>query len=169
MKLSKRAGAIIEWIIAAVLLVICIKVVLPYASISPLKVLEKVEKADHYGPSEIVKSIDDGNERLYLGRYKDWCSATTVKRKLFLWHEVSTKGGYLIDYSKDVSYYWTIDDGFLVCGYVNNPEIITLEIGEESYCVDEHRMFIFRQEIQDSYTLRGFNKDGRIIYEENIQ
>ena len=65
--------------------------------------------------------------------------------------------------------YWTIDDGFLVCGYVNNPEIITLEIGEESYCVDEHRMFIFRQEIQDSYTLRGFNKDGRIIYEENIQ
>lgn len=183
MKINKKLGAIIEWILAIMLIIAVWKFsILSYGSFSPLKAHEQSERTYHYGPSKIVKTIDMDGEKIYLCRYKDWISANTVRKGLIKWYPGDNVGGTPIDYSKQVSFSWSgstnKQNSFTtkIYGYVNDTEITEILLVDENekntsrYELDESRMFVFycvddSQKFEEIY-LKGLNKDGKIIYEE---
>lgn len=183
MIINKKHSAIIEWAVVVVLIVISWKYsILSYGSFSPIKVHQQSERTYHYGPSKIIKTIDLYGEKIYLCRYKDWFSANTVERGIIKWYPGSQVSGIPIDYSKKVSFSWSGSRNKQnlmtkkIYGYVNDPEITTMLLVEEDgtntsrYDLDESRMFIFYwNEDNQKYKIRhlkGLNKDGKIIYEE---
>lgn len=184
MKINEKLGAIIEWILAIMLIIAVWKFsILSYGSFSPLKAHEQSERTYHYGPSKIVKTIDMDREKIYLCRYKDWISANTVRKELIKWYPGDNVGGTPIDYSKQVSFTWsgsTNKENLFtkkIYGYVNDTEITEILLVDENeknisrYDLDESRMFIFycaedSQKISKIH-LKGLNKYGKIIYEEN--
>ncbi|MBK1812328.1 hypothetical protein JHL18_17020 [Clostridium sp. YIM B02505] len=186
MKINKKhIDVIIEWSIAIVLLFICYKYsFLSSGSFSPLKAHEQSERTYHYGPSKIIKTIDLGKEKIYLGRYKEWFSGDTVKKELIKWYPGEGVGGTLIDSSKQVSYSWygssTKNNEMImkVFGYVSDPNITTMQIdGEDKissakYQLDESRMFIFYwnedNKLNRTKYLLGLDKDGKVIYKEEL-
>lgn len=186
MKINKISiSVIIEWSIATVLLFICYKYsFLSYGSFSPLKAHELSERTYHYGPSKIIKEIDLGKQKVYLGRYKDWFSADTVKKELIKWYPGDGVGGTLIDSSKQVSYSWsgsgTNNNEMVmkVYGYVSDSKIVAMQIeGEDKisstkYQLDESRMFIFywNEDNKQNKTkyLVGLDKNGKVIYKEEL-
>lgn len=186
MKITSKYSAIIELAIAIVLVVVCFKYsFLAYGSFSPIKAHESSERTFHYGPSKIIKTIDLKDQKIYLCRYKDWFSADTVNRgsiSLIKWYPGDNVSGAPIDYSKQVSYYWSSSGNkdnistMKLYGYVNDPNITTILLEEENganqsrYDLDESRMFIFiwseiSQNLKTKY-LRGLNKENKVIYEE---
>lgn len=185
MRINKKYITIIEWIIAIVLVVVCLNNSLfSYGSFSPIKAHEQSERTYHYGPSEIVKTIDLDKRKIYLCKYKDWFSANTVKKGVIKWYPGNQVGGVPIDYSKQVSHTWIwegIDENVMfkkVYGYVSDSEISTIIFEGENkentltYELDESRMFIFywneeHNENKMKY-LRGLDITGKVIYEEKI-
>ncbi|GFP76562.1 hypothetical protein [Clostridium fungisolvens] len=186
MKINKISiSVIIEWSIATVLLFICYKYsFLSYGSFSPLKAHELSERTYHYGPSKIIKEIDLGKQKIYLGRYKDWFSADTVRKELIKWYPGDGVGGYPIDSSKQVSYSWSgsstkNNEMFMkVYGYVSDTKITTIliegedKISEPKYQLDESRMFLFNwnkdSNSRNTKYLVGLDKDGKVIYKEEL-
>lgn len=184
MKINDKNRAIIEWIIATVLIVICFKYsILSYGSFLPIKAHELSERTYHYGPSKIIKTIDLNGGKIYLCRYKEWFSANTVKKGVIKWYPGDQVAGTPIDYSKQVSYSWGNshikgDTSIMkIYGYVNDSNITTMLIEDNTtntsrYDLDESRMFIFYwnkdKEKHEIKYLRGLNKEGKIIYEEKI-
>lgn len=183
MKINKKHNPIIEWIIAIVLIMLCRNFsIFSYGSLSAIRAHEKSERTLHYGPSDIIRSIDLDDAKIYLCRYKDWFSISTVKRGLVMWYP-GGGGVEVIDYSKQVSYSWgtsDIKENMItkIYGYVSDSDIDTIIITDENktnkakYVLDESRMFIFHwndneQKNKIQY-LRGLNEDGNVIYEEDI-
>lgn len=81
MKINDKQKAIFEWTMAIVLLMLTFKASsLSYGSFSPIKAHYQSERTFHYGPSEIIKTINLKGTKIYLCRYKDWISANTVKK-----------------------------------------------------------------------------------------
>ncbi|WP_097027182.1 hypothetical protein [Clostridium peptidivorans] len=185
MTLNKKHSAIIEWIIAIVLVVICWNYsIFSYGSFSPIKAHEQSERTYHYGPSKIIKTIDLDGGKIYLCRYKDWFSANTVRRGIINWHPGDQVSGTPIDYSKQVSYSWSgarIKGDIMIIktyGYVSDPKITTILFEDEGktntsrYALDESKMFIFywnedMQKSKEKY-LKGLDRDGKVIYEEKL-
>ncbi|MBL4937851.1 hypothetical protein JK636_19265 [Clostridium sp. YIM B02515] len=185
MKINERHRAIIEWVVAVVLIVVTCKFsILSYGSFSPVRAHEQSERTFHYGPSKIIKTIDLDKQKIYLCKYKDWFSADTVKKGIVKWYPGDNVDGTPIDYSKQVSFTLSGSSNkqnkmiMKVYGCVNNPEINTILLVEENeantsrYDLDESKMFIFYWE-EDSEKhkvkyLKGLNKDGKIIYEEEV-
>lgn len=177
--------AIIEWTIAIVLMVISWRFsTLYYGSFSPLKAHEQSERTIYYGPSKIIRTINLHEQKIYLCRYKDWFSADTVNKGIIKWYSGSGVYGIPIDYSKQITFTWNASANkqnkmtFKVFGYVNNPEITAMlltgdnEANTSRYDLDKDRMFIFYwieggQTYKIGY-LKGLNKDGKIIYEQEV-
>lgn len=185
MGVIKKYSAVIEWIIAIFLVYICVNYsIFSYGNLSPLKEHEKAEKSLYYGPSKIIKTIDLGNEKFYLCRYKDWFSMDSVKKGMFFWHTSDIAMGVPIDYSKQVSYTHSgsgINDNeirYEFFGYVNDPKLTTISLTEKdgkniaNYNLDENRMFFItcNDNSKDSKiaNLKGTDKEGKIIYEERV-
>lgn len=185
MKINEKCRSIIEWIIAIVLIAVCLKYfVLSYGSFSPIKAHQLSEKTYYYGPSDIIKTVDLKGGKIYLCRYKNWFSADTVKKRMIRWYPGDQVAGSPIDYSKQVSYSWgnshiKKDISIMkIYGYVNDPNITTIVAVEDRgtntlrYDLDKSRMFIFywnEDEQKDKIKyLKGLNKEGKIIYEEKV-
>lgn len=183
MRIYKKYSAIIEWSLAVILIIVCYKLTFS-GSFTPLKAHEQSERTAYYGPSDIVKTIELDKEKIYLCRYKDWFSASTVKKELIKWYPTSQAAGIPIDYSKQVSYGYNSSSGggtmesLNIYGYVSDPNISTMLFENISkttsipYYLDESRMFIFNfrnvpQENKSSY-LKGLDSDGNVIYEEEV-
>ncbi|MEG2918257.1 MAG: hypothetical protein RR891_00605 [Clostridium sp.] len=183
MRINNKYGATIEWFIAIVLIVLCLKYsIFSYGSFSPIKAHEQSERTSYYGPSEVVETIDLGGGKIYLCRYKQWFSADVVTRKI-TWNSGGGRG-FPIDNSKQISYSWSsfrskdYDNGMLFYGYVTDPEITTLLFEDKNkektlrYDLDENRMFVFywnkdynKNELK---YLNGLDCNGKVIYEENV-
>jgi len=104
-KINEKYCATMEWIIAIVLVVLCFKYsILSYGNLLPLKAHQQSERTYHYGPSNIIKTINLKGGKIYLCRYKDWFSADTVKKGIIKWYPGDNVAGSKIDYSKQVSY-----------------------------------------------------------------
>lgn len=187
MKISKKTCAVIEWSIAAVLLFLCTRYsILAYGNFTAAKAHEQSEKTFHYGPSQIIKTINLDGGKIYLCRYKDWYSADTVRKGIIKWYPENGPGGYPIDYTKKVSYSWstaTIKNNISVMkvfGYVNDSGIskMVLEINSNNtvrrlqYSLDKSRMFIFYWEesryINNTINIKGMDDYGKIIYEDKF-
>jgi len=186
MKINKKLIDTIEWGIAIVLLIVCIKsIFFSYGDFNQIKAHEAAERTLHYGPSEIVDTIDLDDIKIYLCRYKDWFSTSTVKKNFVKWNigYSTTK-----EIKTDEKVTWTYNGltirkhEFLMklYGYVNDEDIstITLEIvgdtGSEvlEYQLNENRMFVFCWKIQgEKYGfkyLKGINDAGKVVYEKAI-
>lgn len=187
MKINKKCSAVIEWVLAIFLLGVCFKYLfLSCGSFSPIKAYEQSERTFHYGPSEIIKTIDFKGGKIYLCKYKQWFSVNTVKKEMIKWYPGDQVAGREIDYSKKVTYSWSnsrIKDDVRIMnmyGYVNDPNIVTmlLEVEGENnrdtlkYNLDENKMFIFYwNEKEEKYKmnfLKGIDKKGKVIYEEEL-
>lgn len=185
MRINKKYQGIIEWVIAIVLVVICSKYsIFSYGSFSPIKAHESSERTYHYGPSEIIKTIDLDKRKIYLCRYKDWFSANTVEKGFIKWYPGDQVAGEPIDYSKQVSYSWSgssISEKEMIMkvyGYVNDPKITTISFEGKNkedtltYDLDESRMFIFywnegNRNFRAKY-LKGLDSEENVIFEEHI-
>lgn len=186
MKVNKRFQVVVEWIIAVLLILLCIRISgFSYGSFSPLKAHEQSERTLHYGPSEIIKEIDIEKGKIYLCRYKEWFSASTVIKKNIKWYTGGGPGGRKIDKADKISYSWNgskIHDYFFmrIYGYVSAEDIdkvlLDVEIDDSTktleYKLDDDRMFIFYWN-EDDYdyelkTLRGVDKAGKIIYNKDL-
>lgn len=185
LKINNTHKAVIEWIIAVLLVITSYKFSpLSYGSFSPLKAHELSERTYHYGPSKIIKTIDFDGKRIYLCKYKDWFSADTVKKGLIKWYPDSNVAGTPIEPSKQISFSFggrrnkqdKMDWEFYGC--VTDPDITKVqlvlknEVNPFSYDLDESKMFIFYWiETNPQHTmnyLRGLDKDGKIIYEKEF-
>ncbi|MDP4089045.1 MAG: hypothetical protein Q8930_07215 [Bacillota bacterium] len=183
MKLVKKLTGILEWIVAVVLLAICIYCYLfSYGSFTAENAFKASEKTSNYGPSEVKKVIDFENEKIYLAKYKDWFSANAVRKASIKWYPQGT-GGTPIDYNNKITHSYdgsSNGQNSFICkiyGYVNDPDIteIDLEVSENGqnstlkYNIDSNKMFIFYWDDKIhhySYTaLTGLNKDGQKVYE----
>lgn len=182
---SKKLGLAMQWIIAIVILIICFRIsIFSGGKLSALKVHEASEKSYHYGPSEVVNTIDLNRCRIYLCRYKNWFSADTVKKGIVFWYQGNEGGGTEIDYNKQVTYSKSAEGDtegnrlMKIYGYVNDEEITTicLECEEglitEVYNLDKSRLFIFcwqdNKEFDYKY-LVGADENGQILYKETMR
>lgn len=184
---KNRLKAILEWIIAAVLLFACyIAYPLSYGNFSPIKAHQLSERTFHYGPSQIIREIDLDGGIIYLCRYKDWFSADTVRKGFIKWYPGSGVGGAPIDYSKKISYYWgnsQIKGDISIMkfyGIATDPSIstVTLDIDEKGipetlkYTLNSNRMFIFYwSEKEHNYHfryLRGLDSSGKVLSEQKL-
>lgn len=184
MKTYKRYSSIIEWSLAILLILVCSKILFP-GSFTPLKAHEQSEKSVYYGPSDVIKTVDLGREKIYLCRYKDWFSESTVRRKIIKWYPVNYPVGHPIDYSKQLTFNAYTSRSTenskpitKIYGYVNDPKIKTIILEDKNkekiltYILDESKMFIFywdevTQENKTTY-LKGLDSDGNVIYEEEV-
>jgi hypothetical protein len=186
MKLSEKYKAIIEWIIAIVLVVICVYYyVLSYKSFTPLQAFKNSEKTMNYGPSEIIKELDKDNVKIYLAKYKNWFSAQAFERNLITWKFAGgSVSGTPINFNEKLTYSYSgatlKDNKFLwnLYGYVNDINITKVRLqvkrGDKTesleYQLDKSNMFIFswfnNNGEQSTFTkIIGLDKDNKVIYE----
>lgn len=186
MKINKKFQAAVEWVIAILLIFLCIRVSgLTYGSFSPLKAHQQSEKTFHYGPSEIIKEIDIEKGKIYLCKYKEWFSSSTVIKRTIKWYIGDGQGGRKIEKADKISYSWNgsrIHDYFLmkVYGYVSEESIDKVLLDVEldglaktlEYKLEDDRMFIFYwdEEVYDYKLkeLRGVDKSGKVIYSKDL-
>lgn len=183
MSLRKKIFSIMEWIIALILVSTCIYYyIFSFGSFTAINAFRASEKGYHYGPSEIKKEVDLKNGKVYLGKYKDWISATRVEKKFIKWYPGSGVGGFQINYSDKISHTWSAgemgDNSYIktVFGYVNDSTIVTvnLEVEEKGkkstmkYNIDLDKMFIFcwddNENKSNLISLTGLDKDGKVVY-----
>ncbi|EGT0697021.1 TPA: hypothetical protein ACY4SF_001931 [Clostridium perfringens] len=185
MKIYKKYSAIIEWFLAIILILICSKIIFP-GSFTPLKAHEQSEKSVYYGPSNIIKTIDLGKEKIYLCKYKDWFSIDIIRKGLIKWHPVNYPAGYPIDYSKQVTFNTYTSKPIKnsepiakIYGYVNDPQIKNIVLEDNNnkiisnYELDENKMFILtshtNNEKNKANYIKGLDTNGNIIYEEELK
>lgn len=184
MNLWKKKFSIIEWIIALIMVSICIYYYLfSYGSFTAINAFKASEKSYHYGPSQIKKKIDLKNGKIYLGKYKDWISATAIEKRLIKWYPANGVGGFPINYSNKVTQTWTCgnmgDKSYIYTffGYVNDSTITTVDFKAEKkgktstmkYNINSDKMFIFCWDDNGNeskpISLSGLDKVGKVVYE----
>ena len=183
MKSSNKFRAIIEWIIAVVLVIICVN----FYSIrfTPLQAFRNSEKTMNYGPSEIIKKLDKGGTKIYLARYKNWISSQVIESQWGTWrYSGGSVTGTPINYKEKITYSWCgsaeTDNKYLwdLYGYVNdtkiNKVILQVKRNEKTesfeYQLDKSNMFIFswvdNKGGQSTLTkIIGMDKDNKSVYE----
>lgn len=188
MSLRKKIFAAIEWIVAIILLSICVYYyIFSYGSFSAIGAYRASERTMHYGPSEIKKVIDVKNGKVYLGKYKNWISAAPIEKKFIKWYPGNGGEGCPIKYSDKISQF--MDCGAmgrnsylcLVFGYVNdsNIKVVSLQIQDNKkkntmkYKITSDKMFIFCLENNSHkynvVSLKGLDKNGKVIYENDYK
>lgn len=187
---KEKVKAIIEWTIVVVLFSIFITDFLNSNHFTPLSAHKFSEQTFHYGPSKIVEEYDLDEIYVFLGRYKDWYSASVVQKEYgFFWDLRGGATGGEIEEDQDVSYRWSssrIHDDLMfsrIYGVVTNPKITEIEIVLEnsedesdkrtmSYQLKEdHNMFFMHWNDDgvdyDLNRINGLNEDGKVLFEEN--
>ena len=181
--------AALEWGLAILLIIICFNLFkVYYGYFSPTKALTAEERRSHYGPSEIVKTMDFKGNKIYFGRYKEWFSVNVVEKSGLMWYTYGAGGSEIENPNQtQISYGW---DEFNInknqfymnfYGYASdlNIEKVVLESRNKensvSSDVDDTRMFALvyeRDWHKDKENmlniLKGFDKDGNLIYEREI-
>lgn len=184
MSSRKKIFSILEWLVALILLSTCIYYyIFALYSFTAINAFTASEKSLHYGPSEIKKEINLKNGKMYLGKYKDWISATPIERTFIIWYPSSGGGGFPINYSEKISHTWQCasmgDNSYIYTafGYVNDSSIKTVNLkikekGKKStmkYYIGSDKMFIFCWDDNEGksnlISLSGLDKDGRVIYD----
>lgn len=189
MKINKKYMAALEWGLAILLIIICFnQFKVYYGYFSPTKAIKAEERRAHYGPSEIVKTMDFKGNKIYFLKYKDWFSVDVVEKRGLKWYTFGAGGSEIENqYRTQISYGW---DEFIInknqfymnfYGYVSdlNIEKVVLESRNKensvSSDVDDTRMFALvyeRDWHKDKENmlniLKGFDKDGNLIYEHEI-
>lgn len=188
MILRKKMFATLEWIVAIILLSICLYYyVFSFGSFSAIGAYRSSERTMHYGPSEIKKVIDVKNGKVYLGKYKNWISASPMEKKFIKWYPGNGGAGCPIKYSDKISNFMEYGEMghnsyiFSVFGYVNdsNIKVVSLEFGENKkmnamkYKITSDKMFIFclgnNSHKYKVTSLKGLDKDGKVIYENEYK
>lgn len=186
MNLSEKSKAIIEWIIAVILVMLCVYYyVLSYSSLSPHQAFKNSERTINYGPSEIIKEVDKDNVKIYLAKYKNWFSAQAFERNLITWKFAGGDvAGTPINFNEKITYSWSgaslKNNKFLwnLYGYVNDKNItkVSLEVKKGNktesleYQLDKSNMFIFswfdnNGEKATFTKINGSDKDNKVVYE----
>ncbi len=186
MKNNTKLMGRIEWIIVIVLLVVCINnEYFKYGKFSPIKAHEASERTFHYGPSEIVETIDTDDIKIYLCRYKKWVSMSTITKDYLKW---KIRGNAIKEIKADEKVSWSYSGskikgyGLLmrVFGYVSDEDISTITLEVEGatgnkvleYELNENRMFIFywndEEEKYELEKLKGINDHGEIGYDKEF-
>ncbi|MFC5405906.1 hypothetical protein [Cohnella soli] len=189
----KTIWTVAEWLLVAVLLLLLVQErMLPIGSLSAEEAFRDSEKSFHYGPSEIIRKInepDTRNQVVFLSRYKDWFSAPSVVKRATGWGPGNgSVGGMKIDPNKPLSYSWEGNSGgssmmrYKFFGYVPDDRISTVELLKtdsvtgkkaplrESLLHD--RMFIFLWQDKNGHreweAIRGLDSNGQVIFEEKL-
>jgi len=186
MRLSEKSKAIIEWIIAIILVVICVYFyVLRDTSFTPLQAFKSSERTINYGPSQIIKELDKEGTKVYLAKYKNWISSQVIERKLLTWRVTGGNiTGIPINYNEKITHSWSgsteTDNKSLwnLYGYVNDNSItkVTLQIKKQEktesleYQLDKSNMFIFswfdyKGEKSNFTKITGMDKNNNVVYE----
>lgn len=182
-KSSKIFRAIIEWIIAFVLVIICVNF---YSlNFTPFQAFRNSERTINYGPSEIIKELDKNGTKIYLARYKNWISSQVIERQWGTWRfSGGNVTGTPINYKEKITYSFggsaETDNKYLwdLYGYVNDTKInkVILQVKRNDktesfeYKIDKSNMFIFywvdNNGGQSTLTkIIGMDKDNNTIYE----
>lgn len=176
---------IVEWIIAAILILICFNTsVFSYGGFSPIGAHESSERTYRYGPSDIIKTIELDNVKIYLCKYKNWYSTSIVQKEKFKWYTRGIDVSKPIDTSLPINYTWDYTNvnhslGVnKVFGYVANPDITAVLVESENhehvlkYELDNSRMFIFtwngENELYRFKNIKGFDAVGNVVYEKAL-
>ena len=184
MNLRKRVFAVIEWIVAIILLSICVYYyIFSFGSFSAIGAYRSSERTMHYGPSEIKKIIDVKNGKVFFGKYKNWISAAPIEKKIIKWYPGSGGAGCPIKYSDKISHFeqcsamGTDSYVYTVFGCVNDSSIATVnlqfkkdgKINSMNYKIASDKLFIFcfdKYKSKDNLiSLRGLDNKGKIVYE----
>lgn len=182
---NKRISSLIEWSIAIILILLCYKTsYYSNGSPTPIGAHQRSERTYNYGPSNIVKSVDLGNTKLYLCRYKQWYSLSMVKKRWIQWYTAGEDFAPPIDNAKPINFGWSysnIKPGYginAIFGYVTDSRINTIVLVDKSgksteeYILDENRMFLFQwtgEEVLYNYkNIVGLDKDGHEICNQTI-
>lgn len=184
----KTHKELFKWIVCLILVILCVKFsILSHFSLTPLKAHQKSERTLYYGPSQITEVVDINNGKIYLCRYKDWISASTVKKNFIFWSIGNQSCANKIDYKEKVNFTWFYSNKeplFKLYGIVNDDNITSIELTNSHYKnlsfkkeVNSENMFIFCLEGEDAKLisnnskttfLAGKNTDGKVILYHNI-
>ncbi|OZB90550.1 DUF5044 domain-containing protein [Paenibacillus sp. XY044] len=194
MKLSKMGG-VLEWGAVLILFIALLWVSgLSGGSFSAQRAHELSERSYHYGPSTVVRKVQaDKDTLVYLGTYKQWFSADTVKRRRFKWYPGGGVAGVPKNPEKPLAYSWDVSssgtDGGLAkfFGYVNDPNIVSVELdmvtedrssntatsGTERQSISDDRMFLFVWKTEGRtflwQSIKGLDREGMARYEQKLQ
>ncbi|QZY54164.1 hypothetical protein [Crassaminicella profunda] len=188
--MKNKMKEITIWSITIILVIICIEITfLDYGNFSAVEAHKQSERTIYYGPSEIIKTIDIENKRLFLCRYKKWFSLDEVEKELIKWYPGTGVTGTEIKKNEKITFSWRISKSnideskeIIRCfGYVNDTNItkVILEKNGDSdptkieYDLDESRLFVFcwtDKKIDDKGIgkLKGLDASGKIICEYDL-
>lgn len=138
MSLRKKIFAVLEWVVAIILLFICLYYYVfyefSYGSFTAVGAYRASERTMHYGPSKIEKVIDVKNGKVFLGKYKNWISAAPIEKRFIKWYPGGGDEGYNIKYSDKISQFIGYGDMghnsyiYRVFGYVNDSNIKSVSL-----------------------------------------
>ncbi|MDF2512716.1 MAG: hypothetical protein K0S04_2582 [Herbinix sp.] len=146
-------------------------------SFTPLSVYKKVERGNHFGPSQIVHIEDYKNNKFILGRYDRWVSCSNVRRALlFFWAAESVPITIENDNNKALCYTWSnYNPMFKVHGVINDEKIkkveVTLSNGDiisQTEFYDDLFLLIYDTKIKgDIYfdSIRAYDGESNIVFE----
>lgn len=178
MNINNKYYELAKWILTFILLFITLNLYIGVYSFSPTAALKKQNSLWHYGPSEIINTINLDNKKIFLCKYKDWFSANTVIKDNLLWYCENSLGTE-INYSKKISYTYKMKYPnsnnkyeLVFYGYVNDPNIekIVLTFIDSNqkmeYVLNYERFFIFYTKINSKLgVLQGYDENGVLIVE----
>ena len=146
-------------------------------SFTPLKAYEKVERSNHYGPSQIVHIENYKNNKFILGKYDRWISCSTMKRALlFFWVAESTPITVENDKSLALCYTWYYYKPILKgYGFINDKNIkkveVTLTNGDivtQTEFYDDMFLMVYDSENKGDIffdTIKGYDAENNIVFE----
>ena len=175
--MSRLKKVIRNIIILAVLFLIPIRLYGLY--ISPVSAHEHSERDMHYGPSEVIQTINIDNEKYLLCKYDKWVSCNIVKRKLHLFWEYENTIIVENNRMKAVNYSWSgsYQDRRLF-GIINDDSIIKIEISNNkgkilTQTVFYDDLFLLTWKLnkngEGNYkNIKGYDADNKILFEEEF-
>ena len=145
--------------------------------LSPVSAHEHTERDMHYGPSEIMQTINVNDEKYLLCKYDKWVSCNIVKRKLLLFWEYENTIIVEDNKMKAVNYSWSGSyQNFRLFGIINDDSIIKIEISNDKGEILTQRVFyddlflltwILNKNENGNYkNIKGYDADNNILFEE---
>ncbi|GMK37371.1 hypothetical protein PCCS19_04240 [Paenibacillus sp. CCS19] len=155
---------------------------------------QQSESSYHYGPSTIARKVTvpfDKDQVIFLGIYKEWFSADSVKKQRGGWFAGGGVAGVPIERDKGLTFSWEgtstgkRSEGLMMYkfyGYVSDETITAVELlmkdaetgNPETMreTITDDRMFLFLWQTKnarnDWQTLRGYDKEGNVVYEHSF-
>lgn len=108
------------------------------AAFTPASAYKKLERTINYGPSETIAAVQQGRDRYFLSKSRDYYSCGAVKRGfLGLWYGSKAGSVWGRENDRDKAVNYTIaseqdgENGFhqlVIYGIINDTEVVSLEI-----------------------------------------